>query len=135
MRDDMDTQFAKISEGEHVFEIFEVSQKVNTPKSHYRTWKLNTFENGGIKQIWVNLFPWQAKELLLALGYMEEEYINEETGIKSKKIIWDDEEVIRKKVSAVLSYEKDKDSGKEYPRLNMFRQVTDDNKSNEEIPF
>lgn len=110
-----------LKEGEYLFEIYEVSSRVKTAKSHYRTWKFNTVINGETEQIWINYFPFTVGELLLVLGYEQD---------KNGYFDWDDEEVIGKKFIAKLTYELVE--GKNYPRLSNFKSVET---SSEEIPF
>jgi hypothetical protein len=117
MRENMPTnQYPKLSEGKHEFKILSVSERIPTPKTHYRKW---IFISEDI-EIRTNLFPWEAAKLLIALGYEE----------KDNSIEWDDEEVIGKPFSAVCHYEISKKDGKEYPKLDMFEKC-----DKTEIPF
>jgi hypothetical protein len=105
-------------EGTYTFTVLSC-EKFRTVKSTYRKWKFQTTVDGELSQLWVNIFPWESKELLLALGGAEEE---------DKSITWDDEEVIGKKITATVYHAPDKnDTTKVWPRIKDIK--------SDEVPF
>jgi len=87
--------FELFPEGHYEFTVERKPEKFKTPsgKATYRKWQFGTILNGQKKTFTTALFPWDSKELLLALGGME---------LENGQIEWDDEEVIGKKFTAEI---------------------------------
>ena len=84
-----------LKEGWYAVTVEGKPEKYKAGKSYYRKWRfwLITEE----KKITLILFPWEQRDLLLALGGKEEE---------NEKISWDDDEVSGKQIEIKLSYQK-----------------------------
>jgi len=99
MRETTNTsQFPVTPEGRYFFTVVDKPEKRRTSsgKSTYRIWVLRCRELG--RNVRVLLFPWESKELLLAVGGEE---------ISSENIDWDDETVSGKSFYADIVHEQD----------------------------
>jgi len=97
-RTDVSNDFELFPEGHYRFTVVGVPGKYKTGKSSYRKWKLSYNAGGGIiKMTTFILFPWDSKELLLAVGGKE---------ASDGSIDWDDEEVARKEIEADVVWER-----------------------------
>src|SRR3990167_4777538 len=93
-------QFKLLAEGTYTFTVEKKPEKFRTEKSTYRKWFLSYLdEMGGRRQFRKILFPWNSKDLLLALGGIE---------ITPDEIEWDDTEVIGKIFKAIIVHRPDR---------------------------
>lgn len=118
--------YPKAKEGLHLLKVLSVSEPTATAKSHYRKWILQVLDED-IRPLHVNMFPWEAKDLLLNLGL--------DYKLENGKIEWDTDDVTNCKFKAVLTYNPSQnDPNKTYPKLTMFQSYKNKDKD-EEIPF
>jgi hypothetical protein len=97
-------KFNLVPEGNYTFTVLGRPEKIRTAKTSYRKWKLGITEKKLVtNEITVFLFPWESKELLLAVGGKEE----------GNEIVWDDEEVDQKTFDADLKHNSYKDNNGE----------------------
>lgn len=85
--------FSLFPEGHYEFIVETKPEKFKTPsgKSTYRKWQFGTIVDGQKKTFKTPLFPWDSKDLLIALGGIV---------LENGEIEWDDEEIIGKKFVA-----------------------------------
>ena len=112
-------QFEVVPEGRYKFTVIGVPEKRRTSsgKSTFRIWKLAGIneKKQAFNNISILMFPWDSKDLLLALGgTLESE--------DSEIVEWDDEEVDGKNFTADLYYEKDK-NGKDMAKLKNISDI------------
>lgn len=106
--DDVGGKFQMMEEGWYRVMVEDVPKKFKTGHSHYRKWKFRLTESN--KSISITLFPWEQKDLLLALDGIE----------KDGKIEWDDEEVVGKQIMIFLHSPEDK-MGKKWQKIKDAR--------------
>ena len=111
--------FRLFPEGHYEFTVEKKPEKFKTPsgKATYRKWYFGTIFNGQKRTYTKLLFPWDSKDLLIALGGI----VCEDGGIE-----WDDEEVVGKKFIADVVHLPD--------RNNIMRDNLE-NIETEELPF
>lgn len=63
-------RFELFTEGNYEFTVEDKPEKFRTEsgKSTYRKWKLVTMIDGELKKFTTVIFPWESKDLLIALG-------------------------------------------------------------------
>jgi hypothetical protein len=114
--------FVLIPEGEALFEVFDISAKVPTAKSHYRKWKFNTFYDGEVRQIWQNVMAWDELPLLMVMGYEPD---------SKGGVDWDISDIVgHKRVRGTVWHEPYE--GKPYAKIKDFKPASADD---QEIPF
>ena len=121
MKENMDSNFDKLQEGEYLWKIYEISEQQKKEKCVQRTWKLNTIKNGEVNQVWFHMRPFEYYDILKVLGYEKD---------KNGDIDWEAQDILGKRFKAKLSYRKFND--KEYPRITETKPVEE---TDEEIPF
>lgn len=84
---DTRSQFERLPADRYLFSVSEKPEKLEYSKTTARNWKLKASNVHGeyLGTIQIRLFPWESKDLLLALGGK----LNEGT----EKVTWDDEKV------------------------------------------
>lgn len=108
-------QFGKgLKAGRYTFRVIGIPEKLDMGKFTKRVWKLLPDSDDASEPIQYHVVPWEAKELLLAVGGK----LDKETD----HIEWDDERVDGKEFTADLSYEVQEGSmnpktGKPYTRM------------------
>lgn len=117
MRETTNTsKFPKTPEGHYHFTVDEKPEKrrSSSGKSTFRIWKLKCQELHRV--ISIVLFPWDSKELLVALGGSE---------ILPGEIEWDDETVLGKSFQADVVHEEDANGGDAREKLrNVVAEAT-----------
>lgn len=93
-------QYPLFPTGGYDFTVEAKPEKFRTPsgKATYRKWRFGTFVNGEKRTFVKVLFPWESKDLLLALGGVE---------VENDEIEWDDDEVAGKRFTAEIAHEPD----------------------------
>jgi len=110
-----------LEEGTYSFTITDIPEKRKAGKTHFRIWRMAfKDELGNLKRTSFLLFPWEAKDLLLATGGE----INEDD-----KVDWDPDITKGMKIKAEVYHEVDS-SGKKRQKLKNV--ISEDN---EEVPF
>lgn len=84
------SRFELFPEGHYEFTVEKKPDKFKTPsgKATYRKWYFGTTIDGRHRRFVTALFPWDSRDLLLALGGVV---------CEDGEIEWDDEEVVGKK--------------------------------------
>lgn len=103
-RTNIKSQFELIPEARYGFKVLERPEKFRAGKTTYRKWKFKCKVNEDkTKDVWINFFPWESKDLLLAVGG--------QLADGSDEVDWDDEAVVGREFSADLRHRgyKDKD--------------------------
>lgn len=78
-REKVESTFELLPEGEYLLTYLGRSDKMQSGKSHYRTWTFSFLKDGQIKKVSFRLYPWEAESVTLALGGR---YEKEEDGTK-----------------------------------------------------
>ena len=115
--------FSPVSEGAHIFQVFEIGDDVPTAKSSYRVWKFNTEEDGKVKQLRQNFFSWDEVPMLSAMGYEKD---------KDGGVQWEREDVEGKRFKGLVKHREYQ--GKSYANIVDFKPLTEEEKA-DEIPF
>lgn len=96
------SQFELIPEARYGFTVLEKPLKFKAGKTTYRKWKfICQFEDKRTKDIWINFFPWDSKDLLMALGGQIPD--------GGDDVEWDDDLVAGRQFSADLVHRTYKD--------------------------
>lgn len=86
-----------LAEGHYHLTVEGKPEKVEQGKTHYRDWNFITRED---KSVNIRLFPWEMKELLVALGFKLD---------PDQHVQWDDDKVDGKEIECDIVHE-------EYPK-------------------
>jgi hypothetical protein len=123
MKENMNSNFEKLPEGNYVWEIYEISEPQKKEKCIQRTWKLNTVHNGETTQVWFYMRPWEYYAILNAMGYEKD---------ANGDIEWEKEDIAGKKKMfyGMLTYRTF--NGKDYAQMSMVKAMS---KEETEIPF
>ena len=106
--------FAKrLPEGRYTFRVIGTPQKKQIGKAQARTWMLLPDLEGVVDPIAYDIFAWEQKDLLLAIGFEENR--------AEQKLTWDDSKVDGKEFSAEVYYAESKkiNPNTNKPYLNM----------------
>lgn len=67
-REKLQSKFELFPEGNYRLTYLGRSDKMQSGKSHYRTWTFSFLEDEEIKKVSFRLYPWEAEQVTIALG-------------------------------------------------------------------